>query len=91
MSDWHYTDDACPHCGEEAVRWRNCDNILCDDGSVDNALDNEEDFLLEGVSFSTCPECKGKGIIHWCASCGREIDYPDAEDLDDEFLETNNY
>jgi predicted RNA-binding Zn-ribbon protein involved in translation (DUF1610 family) len=85
MSDVHTTEDICPHCGAEAVAYRHCDNLLCEDGLIDDALDNEDEYLLEGVSYSRCPDCRGAGIIHWCQSCGKDVEYPLAEYDDDEY------
>lgn len=83
----HDAEECCPHCGEEAVKWRHCDRLGCEDGLLDAAEEEPEDYLLPDTTFLTCTDCKGHGIIHWCSACGKEVDYPAADDeANDEYL-----
>ena len=68
IADYELMDDPCPHCGHFETRYRDCDNIGCEDGWCD---DFEEDPLwFSPGDSSPCPECRGTGQFQWCPQCG---------------------
>ncbi len=68
MSDWEYSDESCPKCGQQMAT-RSCDVIGCDDGYIDEYDDDPINFA-EGESYERCSECRGTGIHEWCRECG---------------------
>jgi len=72
MEDYEIDDEtSCPKCGGE-IHYRDCDNIACDDGYIDESFDDPINFL-EGELEYRCPDCHGTGIISWCSKCGAEL------------------
>lgn len=78
-----YEDDyetACPHCGSEPTRRKDCDNILCDDGYEDMYDDDPINHPEPGEDLITCGDCHGTGRLHWCPKCGKDILPTDDDD-----------
>ncbi len=70
--DYDICDEACPKCGESAVRSRSCQVFDCDDGWIDEYHDDPINFL-PGEEISMCHECCGTGVERWCSKCGCDI------------------
>ncbi len=60
MSDWEYSDESCPKCGEQ-LAWQRCDN--CENGVW-------EDTDCNGTEYDSCDNCDGRGHYEWCRECG---------------------
>lgn len=58
MSDWEFSEESCPKCGEQ-MAWRRCNEIGCGD-------DLEDDGFPAGI----CDNCNGEGYDEWCRECG---------------------
>lgn len=65
-------DGACPRCGEQELRWRDCDQIGCEDGFIDEHDDDPVNFAPGEESYM-CEECFGTGSQKWCSKCGLDI------------------
>ena len=70
MNDYEISDQACPHCGHDETRTRDCDNLGCEGGWLDDYADDPTWF--EPGDCSRCSECRGAGFYHWCPHCGRD-------------------
>lgn len=69
MDDYNIDDLECPKCGAN-THSRNCSEIMCEDGSID---ESEEDYLPPGSCIVLCETCKGTGIERWCPKCGEDL------------------
>lgn len=72
MEDYQTDEADCPECGHYESRYRDCDQLNCEDGVADENFDDAINSPIEGVDVYTCPECKGRGIKEWCPNCGYE-------------------
>jgi len=70
--DYEHLEAACPKCGHEPIHRRDCDNIHCQEGEVDENDDDPINFL-PGESMISCSECKGTGCQIWCPECGADL------------------
>ena len=61
MSDWEYSDESCPKCGEQ-LAWMACSDG-CDDGVW-------EETDCNGTEYNRCDNCWGRGYQEWCRGCG---------------------
>lgn len=68
--DYQISGTVCPHCGQAETRYRECDNLGCDDGFIDE-YDDDPCYALPG-DFSPCSECRGTGSVQWCPQCGND-------------------
>lgn len=60
-------DAACPKCGHNPIRRRDCTNF-CDEGHIDESEDDAINFM-PGESYRKCSECLGTGVVIWCPKC----------------------
>jgi hypothetical protein len=68
MDDIDFHDGCyCPKCGNEC-RSRDCGNMFCDEGYVDEYEDDP--LWFDPGDESECGECHGTGIERWCSECG---------------------
>lgn len=78
---------SCPHCGHYPLNCRDCSEITCQEGFID---ESEEDYCLPGTVMVECEECKGKGRILWCPACNADLTlhyFPEDEDDINEMYE----
>lgn len=62
----------CPKCGHSPLHNRDCSELFCDDGLIDES-NYDPINCMEGESLFTCPECKGTGVEWWCPNCGENL------------------
>lgn len=62
----------CPRCGHSPLHNRDCTELLCNDGFIDDYNDDPINFF-EGESEHLCPECNGTGVEWWCPNCGENL------------------
>lgn len=93
MSDYEIDNEArCPKCNHSPLHNRDCAELMCNDGFMDEADDDPINFM-PGEREYLCPECKGTGVEWWCPSCGHNCsgnvvrDDDDAPGSPDEWLE----
>lgn len=60
MSDWEFSDESCPKCGEQ-LAWINCYD--CESGVW-------EETDCNGTEYNPCDNCSGRGYHEWCRECG---------------------
>lgn len=70
MDFFYDYDNPCPKCGHEPTHYRDCSELGCEDGAID---ESEEDFCLPGTVLVSCETCHGTGIEQWCPKCGYEF------------------
>jgi len=72
MDDYELLEVVCPKCGQHPTHTRCCDNLLCEDGWVD---EHEEDAVnfAPGEEYLICTECRGTGRLRWCPKCGTDL------------------
>lgn len=70
--EYDIDDVSCLKCGNEQIHSRDCTNIFCEGGYID---DSEEDPINYGPGESEhrCPECRGTEIERWCPKCGANL------------------
>lgn len=74
--NYEWVDEACPSCGFEGpTHGRDCDAFDCDDGYIDEYLDDPINYG-PGESERRCSECYGTGFQHWCPKCGFDFQDP---------------
>ena len=63
---------SCPKCGHSPTHYRDCINLFCENGQID---ENEDDTInfMPGESYRECPECSGQTIEAWCPKCSYDI------------------
>lgn len=76
MSDFEYIDHdetPCPKCGGD-TRTRDCTAIDCEEGYYH---DCGEDCCccLQPKPNRACDECGGHGFMHWCPTCGWDLNF----------------
>ena len=72
--DWENSDIKCPHCAHFPCRARDCIEIGCNEGCIDD-FDDDPLWFSPG-DFHLCGECRGTGVVMWCPSCGNDPRYP---------------
>lgn len=73
MEDYEINNDVhCPKCKHSPLHYRDCTNIFCDDGYIDESEDDPINFM-PGECETKCPECKGTGVEWWCPNCGADL------------------
>lgn len=60
----------CPHCGHYPIHRRDCSEITCQEGFID---ESDEDYCLPGTVMVECEECFGTGCVLWCPACGADL------------------
>ena len=65
-------EECCPKCGHSPTHYRDCSELHCDEGYIDENDLDPIDFM-EGESYIMCNECYGTGIDEWCPKCGYDI------------------
>lgn len=68
-NDYEFDDGPCPSCGKEALRYRHCDQIGCDDGEID-MYEFDDPLWYSPGDTERCQDCGGTGIQRWCSACG---------------------
>lgn len=68
MDDYELDDDPCPTCGHSPTRYRDCDQIGCDDGLID--LYEDDPVSYDPDDTEVCLECNGTGVQRFCSNCG---------------------
>jgi len=59
-------DECCPKCEHSPIHYRDCNELYCDEGYIDeNDLDPIN--FMEGESYIICNECYGTGVQEWCS------------------------
>jgi predicted RNA-binding Zn-ribbon protein involved in translation (DUF1610 family) len=72
FEDFDEIETACPKCGHDRIRRKDCDNLHCDDGFEDEYEDDAINFL-PGESIIECSSCHGTGCHIWCPECGTDL------------------
>ena len=72
LGEYEFDDEPCPECGECPTHSRVCDEILCEDGYVDEHDEDPINFA-PGQAYTPCDECLGYGILKWCPKCGCDL------------------
>ena len=72
MDTTEYTGIRCPKCGSEPVLRKNCHELHCENGYIDEYDNDPINFAMGEIEYP-CPECEGSGQIVWCRSCGHQI------------------
>lgn len=72
MDDYEIEDCPCPHCGNEHLHVKSCDVIGCEDGYIDEYLEDPINFA-PGDSERECMDCHGTGWLRWCPACGKDV------------------
>lgn len=73
MDDYEIeTDLSCPKCGHDTLHSRDCTNLSCEDGYIDEYEDDPINFA-PGEEERPCRECRGTGIERWCPKCGTNL------------------
>ncbi len=73
MSD--YEEDyelSCPKCGHCPLHNRDCAEIFCNEGFIDQSDEDPINFMPEESEY-LCAECKGTGVEWWCPNCGENL------------------
>jgi hypothetical protein len=72
MEDYEIEPEVhCPKCGHSPLHSRHCSNWDCDDGYIEDFLD---DLEIPGTGYEVkCPECNGTGVERWCPNCGANL------------------
>ena len=72
MDDYEVEYDlSCPDCGHSPLLSRDCINLFCEDGYIEEFLDDVE---IPGTGYEVkCQECKGTGVERWCPKCGANL------------------
>lgn len=63
-------DDSCPKCGHSPLKYRDCIELSCEDGYID---ESDENYELQGTTVVKCDTCNGSGIEQWCPKCGKDL------------------
>jgi len=95
MADYEIESDlSCPDCGHSPLHSRDCTNIFCEDGYIEEFLDDVE---IPGTGYEVkCPECKGTGVERWCPKCGANLSgdkrldkqFREIERIDDDYYKS---
>ena len=73
MADYEQDHElSCPKCNHSPLCFRDCAELMCDDGLMDDCDDDPINFM-PGESTHLCPECRGTGIEWWCPNCGENL------------------
>ena len=64
-------NNPCPHCDHTPTHYKDCDNIFCEEGTID--LFEKDPLWYSPNETANCRECHGTTIICWCPACGQEI------------------
>jgi hypothetical protein len=67
--DYELDDLECPNCWH-STHSRDCTEITCEDGDID---ESEEDYLMPGTNIVQCNTCLGTGVERWCPNCGKDL------------------
>lgn len=73
--DYQYDERPCRKCGHAPTHWRQCSELGCEDGAID---ESEEEYCVEGSVLVRCETCHGTGQEHWCPACGADQYAPHA-------------
>lgn len=76
-------DLQCPHCGHSPIHSRDCSNLFCEEGTIDDSEDDPINFY-PGESTHLCEECRGTGVERWCPGCGQNLSEHHFEEWDEE-------
>lgn len=63
-----HSDSVCPNCGHNELRSKDCDNLFCENGGIDEYEYDAINFA-PGEVVIVCEECKGTEVIIWCPKC----------------------
>lgn len=74
-------EQECPKCQITYSHYRNCDNIYCNDGMCDMNDEDPINYPSPGIDVYPCKECKERGIIEWCPSCGHEYEINEINEI----------
>lgn len=73
MLDYDIDDEVyCALCGHSPLHNKDCDNIACELGGVDESFDDPINFV-PGERVSVCGSCFGTEVIWWCPGCGADL------------------
>lgn len=71
--DYEIDDEtSCPKCGHSPIHYRNCQELMCNEGWMDEHDDDPINFA-PGESEYPCQECRGTGTEKWCPKCGENL------------------
>lgn len=65
-------ESSCSKCGHSPIHHRDCTNLFCEDGYIDES-ENDPINFMPGESLYGCEECRGTGIEVWCPNCGANL------------------
>lgn len=74
MSEEYDIEDelTCPKCKHSPLHSRDCTNLFCEDGFIDESEDDPINNM-PGESERQCGECRGTGVERWCPACGENL------------------
>lgn len=72
MDEYELDEDPCPKCGADAVRFRRCHAVGCDDGLID-MYEFDDPLWYSPGDYEPCEECAGTGVHRWCSACGYDL------------------